>query len=125
MNSKTETQQGSIDIFKFLVALGVLTISLVGFYYYAEAPKIFRVLCVLAGIIVSLVIVSQTLKGRQAIDFVREAQVEVRKIVWPTRQETSQTTLFVIIVVIIFAILLWVLDLGLSSSIQGLIGRGT
>ena len=125
MNSKTETQQGSIDIFKFLVALGVLTISLVGFYYYAEAPKIFRVLGILAGIIVSLLIVSQTLKGRQAIDFVRDAQVEVRKIVWPTRQETSQTTLFVIIVVIIFAILLWVLDLGLSSSIQGLIGRGT
>ena len=125
MNSKTETQQESIDIFKFLLALGVLTISLVGFYYYAEAPKIFRVLGILAGITVSLVIVSQTLKGRQAIDFVREAQVEVRKIVWPTRQETSQTTLFVIIVVIIFAILLWVLDLGLSSSIQGLIGRGT
>ena len=125
MNSKTETQQGTVDIFKFLVALGVLTISLVGFYYYAEAPKVFRVLGILAGITVSLVIVSQTLKGRQAIDFVREAQVEVRKIVWPTRQETSQTTLFVIIVVIIFAILLWVLDLGLSSSIQGLIGRGT
>ena len=124
MNSKTETQQGSIDIFKFLLALVVLTISLVGFYYYSEAPKILRVLGVLAGIIVSLVVVSQTLKGRQAIDFVRDAQVEVRKIVWPTRQETSQTTLFVIIVVIIFAILLWVLDLGLSSSIQGLIGRG-
>jgi preprotein translocase subunit SecE len=124
MNSKTETQQGSIDIFKFLLALVVLTISLVGFYYYSEAPKILRVLGVLAGIIVSLVIVSQTLKGRQTIDFVRDAQVEVRKIVWPTRQETSQTTLFVIIVVIIFAILLWVLDLGLSSSIQGLIGRG-
>ena len=124
MNSKTETQQGSIDIFKFLVALVVLTISLVGFYYYSEAPKIVRVLGVLAGIIVSLVIVSQTLKGRQTIGFGRDAQVEVRKIVWPTRQETSQTTLFVIIVVIIFAILLWVLDLGLSSSIQGLIGRG-
>ena len=124
MNSKTETQQGSIDIFKFLVALVVLTISLVGFYYYSEAPKIVRVLGVLAGIIVSLVIVSQTLKGRQTIGFVRDAQVEVRKIVWLTRQETSQTTLFVIIVVIIFAILLWVLDLGLSSSIQGLIGRG-
>ena len=124
MNSKASTQQGSIDIFKFLVALVVLTISLVGFYYYSEAPKILRVLGVLAGIIVSLVIVSQTLKGRQTIDFVRDAQVEVRKIVWPTRQETSQTTLFVIIVVIIFAILLWVLDLGLSSSIQGLIGRG-
>ena len=76
------------------------------------------------GISISLLIVSQTLKGRQAIDFVREAQVEVRKIVWPTRQETTQTTLFVIIVVIIFAILLWVLDLGLSSSIQGLIGSG-
>tara|TARA_B100001142_G_scaffold265659_1_gene269811 strand:+ start:88 stop:465 length:378 start_codon:yes stop_codon:yes gene_type:complete len=125
MNSKTETQQESIDIFKFLLALGVLTISLVGFYYYSEAPKIFRVLGVLTGIIITLLIVSQTLKGRQAIDFVREAQVEVRKIVWPTRQETGQTTLFVIIVVIIFAILLWVLDLGLSSSIQGLIGRGT
>ena len=125
MNSKTETQQGSIEILKFLLALGVLLISLVGFYYYSEAPKIFRVLGVLTGVIVSFVILSQTLKGRQAIDFVKEAQVEFRKFVWPTRQETTQTTLFVIIVVIIFAILLWVLDLGLSSSIQGLIGKGT
>ncbi len=125
MNSKTEPQQGSFEVIKFLLALGVLILSLLGFYYYSDASKIFRVLGILVGVIISFAIVGQTLKGRQAINFVREAQLEVRKIVWPTRQETTQTTLFVIIVVIIFAILLWVLDLGLSSSIQGLIGKGT
>ena len=124
MNTKTDVQENSFDVVKFLLALSVLVVSLVGFYYYADASKLFRVLGVLAGVGISGVIVASTVKGKNAVSFVREAQVEVRKIVWPTRQETLQTTLFVMIVVIVFAILLWVLDLGLSSSIQALIGRG-
>jgi|TARA_B110000305_G_C19229229_1_gene534385 preprotein translocase subunit SecE len=124
MNTKTDVQENSFDVVKFLLALSVLVVSLVGFYYYADASKLFRVLGVLTGVGISGAIVASTVKGKNAISFVREAQVEVRKIVWPTRQETLQTTLFVMIVVIVFAILLWVLDLGLSSSIQALIGRG-
>ena len=79
---------------------------------------------VLTGVGISGLVVASTSKGKNTIAFIREAQLEVRKIVWPTRQETLQTTLFVMIVVIVFAILLWVLDLGLSSSIQALIGKG-
>ena len=124
MNTKTDVQENSFDVVKFLLALSVLVVSLVGFYYYADASKLFRVLGVLTGVGISGAIVASAVKGKNAISFVREAQVEVRKIVWPTRQETLQTTLFVMIVVIVFAILLWVLDLGLSSSIQALIGRG-
>ena len=63
-------------------------------------------------------------KGRQLAGFTREAQIEVRKVVWPTRQETTQTTLIVIMVVIIFALLLWVLDLIFSGLVQMLIRRG-
>jgi preprotein translocase subunit SecE len=66
----------------------------------------------------------QTDKGRQVSGFVRDAQIEVRKVVWPTRQETTQVTFIVIIVVIVFAILLWVLDLILGGLIQATIGRG-
>jgi preprotein translocase subunit SecE len=125
MNTKTDVQESSFDVVKFLLALSVVVVSLVGFYYYADASKLFRVLGVLTGVGISGVIIASTSKGKSAIAFIREAQVEVRKIVWPTRQETLQTTLFVMIVVIVFAILLWILDLGLSSSIQALIGRGT
>jgi preprotein translocase subunit SecE len=124
MNSKIDAQESSFDVVKFLIALSVVVVSLIGFYYYADASKLFRVLGVLTGVGISGLVVASTSKGKNTIAFIREAQLEVRKIVWPTRQETLQTTLFVMIVVIVFAILLWVLDLGLSSSIQALIGKG-
>ena len=78
----------------------------------------------LVAVGVALAISLQTDKGRQVSSFIRDAQIEVRKVVWPTRQETIQTTMFVMIVVVVFGILLWVLDLMLSSLVQTLIGRG-
>lgn len=124
MSTKAAVEQNSWDTAKLVVALLVLLGSLVAFYYYADASKLVRVVGMLAAVGVAAAIGLQTEKGRQAAAFVREAQIEVRKVVWPTRQETMQTTLFVMIVVIVFAILLWVLDLILSSGVQGLIGSG-
>ena len=59
--------------------------------------------------------------SKETVAFLKEAQVEVKKVVWPTRQETLQTTFFVLVVVVIFAILLWLLDLLLSSIVGALI----
>ena len=104
-----------------VLALLVLVGSLVGFYYFGDAPKLYRVVGMLVAVGVAVAIALQTDKGRQVSGFVRESQIEVRKVVWPTRQETVQTTIFVLIVVVIFGILLWVLDLLLAGLIQSII----
>ncbi len=100
-------EQSPWDFAKLGAALAILLGALVAFYYYADASKLYRVVGMLVAVGVAAVISLQTDKGRQVSGFVRDAQVEVRKVVWPTRQETMQTTMFVIIVVVIFAILLW------------------
>lgn len=124
MNTKAAIEQSSGDTAKLAVALLVLVGSLVGFYYFSDVSKLVRVLGMLAAVIATVGIVLQTAKGRQISGFLRDAQIEVRKVVWPTRQETTQVTFIVIIVVILFAIVLWILDLLLGGLIQTVIGSG-
>lgn len=124
MNTKADAPPNSLDTVKLALALLLLIGGLVGFYYYADAAKLARIGGVIAAVIVAVAIAAQTDKGRQVVGFVREAQIEVRKVVWPTRKETTNTTLVVMIVVILFAFLLWVLDWILGGMVQALIGRG-
>jgi preprotein translocase subunit SecE len=65
---------------------------------------------VLGLVAVALFIAAQTAKGQQAVDFAKTSQIEVRKVVWPTRQETLHTTMIVIVATIIMSLLLWGLD---------------
>lgn len=121
MSTKAAAETSSLDTAKLGVALLVLVGSLGAFYYFADAPKLYRVVGILVAVGVAVAIALQTDKGRQVAGFVKESQIEVRKVVWPTRQETVQTTIFVLIVVVIFGILLWVLDLLLAGLIQSII----
>jgi preprotein translocase subunit SecE len=124
MNTKADTPPSSLDTAKLALALLVLIGGLVAFYYYADAAKLARIGGIVAAVVAAVAIASQTEKGRQMVSFVRDAQIEVRKVVWPTRKETTNTTLVVMIVVILFAFLLWVLDWILGGMVQALIGRG-
>jgi preprotein translocase subunit SecE len=81
-----------------------------------------RVLALVGTVVVSAVIASQTERGRQVTGFLKDAQVEVRKVVWPTRQEAIQTTAVVLVVVLVAALFLWALDAGLSKLIRLLMG---
>ena len=124
MNSNVSGESTPADVFRLGLALSILLLGLFGFYYFSEISKLFRVLGILASVGLAIVISLRTERGKQLRLFTKEASIEVRKVVWPTRQETMTTTLFVVIVVIIFGILLWVLDLILSSGVQSLIGQG-
>ena len=124
MNSKISGETNPTDVVRLSLALSILLLGLYGFYYFSEVSKLFRVLGILASVGLAIAIGLQTERGKQLKLFTKEANIEVRKVVWPTRQETMTTTLFVVIVVIIFGILLWVLDLILSSGVQSLIGQG-
>jgi len=124
MSSKVETVDNKLDTVKLVVALLIVISAIAGFYFFADQSLLFRVIGILAAIGVAAIIALQTGKGREIWGFIQDSQIEVRKVVWPTRQETVQTTLIVILMVIFVAIILWLLDMFLGWSVGSLMGRG-
>jgi len=123
MVAKTEEVVSSkLDSFKLLLAIAVLIFGIVGFYYYEAESQLYRVLGVVFAAMVAVAISSTTRIGQGLIGFARESRMEVRKVVWPTRQETIQTTFMVIVAVIIIGIFLWLIDMLLAQAIQMLTG---
>ena len=124
MSSEAEAAGSSLDSAKLVAAALLFLGAIAAFYYFADASRLFRVLGLVGAALVALLIASQTAKGRSTMEFARETQVEVRKVVWPTRQETVQTTGVVIVVVLLAAVFLWVLDLLLGGITRWLMGHG-
>jgi len=123
MVAKTEeVVSNKLDSFKLLLAIAVLIFGIVGFYYYEAESQLYRVLGVVFAVIVAVAISATTNLGQGLIGFGREARMEVRKVVWPTRQETVQTTFMVIVAVIIIGIFLWLVDMLLAQAIQLITG---
>ncbi|WP_261816237.1 preprotein translocase subunit SecE [Vibrio gallicus] len=112
MKAKAETPDSSsaADIFKWIVAFVLLAAAVVGNHVYSEMSVVLRVAGVVVLIAAALGIAATTTKGKAAITFARESRMEIRKVVWPTRQETMQTTLIVLAVSIVMALILWGVD---------------
>ena len=124
MNSEIEAGSQKLDTFKLGLALLIIVAGLVCFYLFDDYSLLFRVIGLLVGVGISVAIALQTVKGKEIWGYFRDAQIEVRKVVWPTRQETIQTTLSVRVMVILVAIILWLLDMFLGWSIGLIMGRG-
>ncbi|GAB1262938.1 preprotein translocase subunit SecE [Aurantivibrio plasticivorans] len=119
MNAKVETPEYRLDLVKWLVVIALVAAGVIANSYYAELPLWYRVPALLVAGIVALLIATQTAKGAATLALLRESVVEVRRVVWPTRPETNQTTLIVVAVVVVMAFLLWLLDssLGFLASL--------
>ncbi|TPH13556.1 preprotein translocase subunit SecE [Litorilituus lipolyticus] len=124
MNASTEeqpTSSSSLDTLKwgivFLLLIGVVA----GNYMYGEASVLYRAIAIVATVAVAGFIAMQTEKGRTALVFAKESRTEVRKVVWPTRQEAVQTTGIVLVATLFMALLLW----GLDSILFWLVGLVT
>jgi len=113
-----------MDTLKIIVALLIVISATAAFYIYPDLSLLIRVLVLIAAIVMSAVIGLQTEKGRQIWSFFGEAQIEVRKVVWPTREETVHTTLVVVLMVFLIALFLWLLDLLLGWWIGVIMGHG-
>lgn len=124
MNAKAEAGATGLDTAKLVAAVAVLVVGLWAFYFFASYSLLLRVvgLLLLSGAAVAIALTS--LPGRQLWRFAVDARMEVRKVVWPTRQETLQTTLIVIVMVLILGILLWLFDMVLMSILRFLTGQG-
>ena len=118
-------KNSSSDIVLWLLAVLIFGAGIYGFgYFEGQAMPLIRVLGLVAATGVALAIASRTVKGREGLSYVREVDVERRKVVWPTRQETFQTTLIVVAVTIVVAIILFLMDTVFGGLVRWLIGVG-
>ena len=124
MNAKVEEPASGADNIKLIAAGALLLAGLVLFYVFAEQSLLFRVIGLLAVMGVCCFLIYQTAKGKRTVGFFRDARTEVRKVVWPSRAETTQTTLTVFIIVLIVGIMLWLFDSLLASLFCWVIGLG-
>ncbi|MES9944104.1 MAG: preprotein translocase subunit SecE [Candidatus Thiodiazotropha sp.] len=124
MNSKSQVEASSLDTVKLLLAVGIIVGGIYGFYYLDDYSQLLRVLGLLALVGVSSFVAYQTAVGRTVWDFATSSKVEVRKVVWPSRQETMQTTLIVFVMVLIMGIVLWLFDMMLGAILKALTGTG-
>ena len=109
------------DKIKFALALLLLVAGIAGFYLLAEQAMILRVVSVLAGLACSAAVAWQTEPGRKFFGFAQESIAEAKKVVWPTRKETLQTTGLVFAFVVIMAIFLWITDKSIEWVLYDLI----
>lgn len=110
MNSKSTRQTSVMERMKWFGIAVLLVASMIANYYYAHVTLPLRLISWLLLVIVIAGIAATTTKGKQAIAFARDSQNEIKKVVWPTRQETVQTSLIVLVIVVIAAVMLWLLD---------------
>jgi preprotein translocase subunit SecE len=108
------------DKLKLIIAAALMVAAIALFYTYSEYSTLLRVLGLLAVAVLSLLIAAQSAPGATALSYIKDTQVEVRKVVWPTRQETVRTTLIVIVMVIVVAIMLWAFDSFLGWAVRTL-----
>jgi preprotein translocase subunit SecE len=122
MNAKTESQSSSLDGLKWLVVLLLIAGAVAGNIYYAEQSLLYRVLALVAMALVAAFVAVQTEQGAAFWKLTKEARTEIRKVVWPTRQESTQTTLIVVGFVVLMSLLLWGLDTLLGWLVSLVIG---
>lgn len=122
MNAKAESKDSRLDIIKWLAVTVLVVVAVVGNHYFAASPILYRVLGVVAVAAVAALVALQTVKGAAFFALVKDARAEMRKVVWPTRQETTQTTLIVVAVVLVMALVLWALDSLLGWLVSLIVG---
>lgn len=122
MNINSEEKEYRLDFAKWIIIFALVVLGVVGNSHFSAQPLYLRALALIALSAVALFVMYNTQKGANLWSLVQGAIVELRKVVWPTRQETNQTTLIVVGVVIVMAIILWLLDTFLGFLTLKIIG---
>jgi preprotein translocase subunit SecE len=125
MTEAVETEPGALDIAKLALGIVVAIAGLGAFYYLSDQSPAIRWLAVLAGLGIGAAIALQSYYGRRFGQFVQSARVELRKVVWPNRQETVQTTIVVFVFVVVSGVFFWLLDILLGWITKQLTGQGS
>ena len=122
MKANTATQGSGLDGIKWLVVTALIAGAVVGNVYYADQSLLYRVLGIVVLALLAAVVAVQTTQGAAFWKLAKEARTEIRKVVWPSRQESSQTTLIVVGFVFLMSLILWGLDTLLGWLVSLAIG---
>jgi preprotein translocase subunit SecE len=124
MNQQIVSQGGIMNSLKWAVVFALIGLGVAGNYHFSDQSLLIRIISLLALAAVAVVIALQTDKGKRFWRFALDSRNELRKVVWPNRQETVQTTVMVLGVVAIVGLILWGVDILLLKIVAWLTGYG-
>ncbi len=110
MSESTENPSNPLDMLKWLIVILLLGGVIAANTYYEEVSVLYRAIGAVVLVAIAGFIASTTHKGSTFLAFAKDSRTEVRKVVWPTRQEATQTTLIVLAATVVISLLLWGLD---------------
>ncbi len=111
------------DKIKLLVAFLLLVAGIVGFYYLHESAAVLQLASVLVGVLLAAGVAYTSEPGKRVFEFGKDSVAEAKRVVWPTRKETMQTTGVVILFAVVMALFLWAVDASLLLIVNKLMGR--
>jgi preprotein translocase subunit SecE len=125
MDTKVENEPTIVDTAKLALAIGILLVGFVAYYYFGDSSVLLRAVGMLVAVGLAAVVALQSAQGQALWKFIQASRVELRKVVWPTREETIQTTIAVIIFALIMGTFFWALDLLLLWITSRITGQGS
>ena len=125
METRVEEQPTIVDTAKLAFAVLIVLAGLVAYYYFGDTSALLRTLGVLLAVALAAVVALTSLQGKTLWKFIQGARVELGKVVWPTREETIQTTLVVLVVAMFGGVFFWLLDLFLLWVTTRITGQGS
>ena len=127
MNSKLQQSSSAAnsagDIVKYALALALVAAGVFAFYWFAQWPTALRALAVVGGLLAGAVVFFTSAKGMQTREFLSESRFELRKVVWPTRQEAMRTTWVVMLAVAILSLILAGFDVVIQAAVKFVLER--
>ena len=111
MDAKVDSKPGVVDTILLLLSVAIIVGSIVAYYYYSNESELLRSVGVLVAFGVAIWVAMQSAQGRTLWGFIQGSRTELRKVVWPTREETIQTTLIVLVFAVIMGTFFWLLDI--------------
>jgi preprotein translocase subunit SecE len=124
MTEQVQETPTALDAVKLAAGVVVLAAGIAGFYLLADLPIWLRWIIVLAALVAGALVGLQSYQGRTFRAFMQSARVELRKVVWPNRQETIQVTVVVFVMVVVLGLFFWGLDTVLALLTRWLTGHG-
>jgi preprotein translocase subunit SecE len=124
LNSRVEQAGSAGDIVKYVLAIALVVAGVFAFYWFdGKWPDVARVLSVIGGLVAGTLVFLSSHRGAQTIAFLGEARFELRKVVWPKRQEATRTTWVVIAVVVAISLVLAFFDVIVQAAVKWLLAR--
>ncbi|WP_116808914.1 preprotein translocase subunit SecE [Steroidobacter cummioxidans] len=124
MTDQVQENGTALDALKLAAGVVILAAGIVGFYMLVGLPIWLRWIMVLAALVVGALVSLQSYQGKTFWQFVQSSRVELRKVVWPTTQETWQVTLVVFVMIVVLGLFFWGVDTLLGFLTKWLTGRG-